>query len=86
MIDCCFGDQLDNRLKDQFVVSLWSDQIKMKYFEDKDKALADIVKKARYMELVNRESISSKPAPTSSFSVDQGHLGTSQTRLILRGV
>ena len=42
-IDCGFRDQLDNRLKDQFVVGLRSDQIKMKLLEDEDKALADIV-------------------------------------------
>ena len=52
-IDCGFGDQLDNRLKDQFVVGLRFDQIKMKLLEDEDKALADIVNRARDLELVN---------------------------------
>ena len=33
-IDCGFGDQLDNRLKDQFVVGLRSDQIKKKLLEE----------------------------------------------------
>ena len=61
-IDCGFGDQLNNRLKDQFVVGLRSDQIKKKLLKDEDRALADIGKKARDLELVNRESISSKPA------------------------
>ena len=84
-IDCGFGDQLDNRLKDQFVVGLRSDQIKKKLFEDEDKALADIVKKARGLELVNRESSSSKSAPTSAFSAHQVHSGTNQTRFIPRG-
>ena len=54
-IDFGFGDQLDNRLKDQFVVGLRSDQIKKKLFENEDKALADIVNRARDLELVNRE-------------------------------
>ena len=55
-IDCGFGNQLNNRFKDQFVVGLRSDQIKKKLLEDEDRALADIGKKARDLELVNRES------------------------------
>ena len=43
-IDCGFGDQLDNRLKTQFVVGLRFDQIKKNFLEDEDRALADIVK------------------------------------------
>ena len=39
-IDCGFGDQLDNCLKDQFIVDLRSDQIKKKLFKNEDKALA----------------------------------------------
>ena len=73
-IDCGFGNQLDNRLKDQFVVGLRSDQIKKKLLEDEEKALADIVKRARDLELVNRESTSSKPAPTSSYSAKSSSL------------
>ena len=53
-IDCGYGDKLDNRFKDQFVVGLRSDQIKEKLLEDEDKALADIVKRARDLKLVNR--------------------------------
>ena len=75
-IDCGFGDQLDNRLKDQFVVGLKSDQIKRKLLEDEDKSLADTVKRARDLELVNKESVSSKPAQTSSFSAHQVHRGS----------
>ena len=52
-IDYGFGDHLDNRLKDQFIVGLRSDQIKKKLLEDEDKALADIVKRALHLELVN---------------------------------
>ena len=52
------GDQLDNRLKNQYVVGLKSDQIK-KLLEDKIKKLADIVKRVRTIELVNRDSTSS---------------------------
>ena len=74
-IDCGFGDQLDNRLKDQFVVGLRSDQIMKKLREDEEKALADIVKKARDIELVNRESSSSKSAPTSEFLAHQVRSG-----------
>ena len=33
LIDCGFGDKLDNRLKDQFVVGLRSDQLKKKLLE-----------------------------------------------------
>ena len=83
-IDCGFGDQLDNRLKDQFVVGLRSDQIKKKFLEDEDRALADIVKKARDLELVNRESTSSKPAQTLSFSAHQVHSGSNQPRFFPR--
>ena len=72
-IDCGFGYQLDYRLKDQFVVGLRSDHIKKKLLEDEDRALANIVKKARDLEQVNRESTSSKPAQTSSFSAHQVH-------------
>ena len=84
-IDCCFGDQLDNRLKNQFVVGLRSDQIMKKLREEEEKALSDIVKKARDLELVNRESRSSKSAPTSEFSAQQVRSGTNQTRFIPRG-
>ena len=54
-IDCGFGDQLEHRLKDQFVVGIKSDQIKRKLLEDEDKSLADTVKSARDLELVNKE-------------------------------
>ena len=59
-MDCGVGDQLDNRLKDQFVIGLRSDHIKKKLLEDEDKDLADILKRARALELVNREHSSSK--------------------------
>ena len=78
-IDFGFGDQLDNRLIDQFVVGLMSDQIKKTLLKDEDSALADIVKRARDLELVNRESTSSKSAPTSSYSANQVRSGTYQT-------
>ena len=44
-MDCGFENQLDNCLKDQFVVGLKFDQIKKKLLEDEDRALADIIKK-----------------------------------------
>ena len=81
-IDCGFDDQLDNRIKDQFVVGHRSDQIKKKLLDDKDKAFADIEKTARDIKLINRESGSSKLAPTSAFSAHQVCSGTNQTRLI----
>ena len=59
-INCCFGDQLDNRFKDQFVISLQSDNIKKKLFEDKNKDLRDILKRVRALELVNCGHSSSK--------------------------
>ena len=59
-MDCGFSDQLDNSLKDQFVICLRSDQIKEKLLEDEDKDLADILKRARALELVDREHSSSK--------------------------
>ena len=65
-MDCGFGDQLDNRLKDQFVIGLRSDQIKTKLLEDEDKDLADILMKARALELVDREHTSSKSASHSA--------------------
>ena len=83
-IDCGFGDKLDNRLKDQFVVGLRSEQIKNKLFEDEDRVLANIVKKARDLEQVNRESTSSKPAQTSSFSSHQVQTGSKQPRCFPR--
>ena len=61
-IDCGFGDQLDNRLKDQFVIVLKSEQIKNKLLGNEDKSLTDTVKRSRDLKLVNNESVSSKPA------------------------
>ena len=52
-IDCGFGDKLDNRIKDQFVVGLRSDQIRKRLLEDENKALADIVKRARNLEQIS---------------------------------
>ena len=57
-----FGDQLASRLTDQFVIGLRSDHIKQKLFEDEDRDLADILKKARALELVDREHSSIKSA------------------------
>ena len=87
-IDCEFGTQLDSRLKEQFVVGLRADNIKKRLLEDEDKALAEIVKKARDLELVNRETSSSKPATasaSSTFSSNQVRSGTSVPRFALRG-
>ena len=42
-MDCDFSDQLDNRLKDQFVIGLRSNHIKKKLLEDEDRDLADIL-------------------------------------------
>ena len=85
-IDCGFGDQLGNRLTDQFVVGLRSDLIKKKLIEDEDKALADIINRARDLGLVNRESNSSKSAAqTSSFSAHQVCSGSGYNRFISRG-
>ena len=64
-MDCGFGDQLDNRLKDQFVIGLRSDHINKKLLEDEDIDLACILKKARALELVDREHSSSKSATHS---------------------
>ena len=83
-IDCGVGDKLDNLFKDQCVVGLRSDQIKKKLLEDEDKALADIVKRAQDLELVNRESTSSKSAITSSFLPHQVFSRTDQNRFIPR--
>ena len=65
-MDCGFGDQLESRLKDQFVIGLRSDHIKKKLLEDEDRDLADILKKARALELVDREHSSSKSASNYS--------------------
>ena len=73
-MDCGFGDQLDNRLKDKFFIGLRSDHIKPKLFEDEDIDLAEILKKARAIELVDCERSSSKSA---SHSVAQ-HVRTSR--------
>ena len=73
-MDCGFGDQLDNRLKDQFVIGLRFDHIKKKLLEDADRALTDILKKARALELVDREHSSSK---STSHSAAQ-HVRTSR--------
>ena len=59
-MDCGVGDQLENRLKDQFEIGLRSDHIKKKLLEDKDQDLANLLKKARALELVDREDSSSK--------------------------
>ena len=83
-IDCGFGDQLDHRLKDQFVVGLKSDQIKRKLLEDEDKSLADTVKRARDLELVNKESVSSKPSQTSSVSAYHVRQGFNESRFTPR--
>ena len=80
-----FGNLLDIRFTDQFLVGLKSNQIKKKLLEDEDKAVADIVKKARYLEQVNRESSSSKSALTLAFLAIQVRSGTNQTRFILLG-
>ena len=81
-IDCGLGDELDSRLKDHIVVSFRSNQIKKKLLKDEDKALADIVKKARDLEQVNRKSSSSKSAPISAFSAHQVRSDTNVTRYI----
>ena len=65
-MDCGFGDQIDSRLKDQFVIGLRFDHIKKKLLEDENRDLADILKKARALELVDREQSSSKSASHSA--------------------
>ena len=67
-MDCQFGDQLEPRLKDQFVVGLKSEHIKKKLLEDEDRALADIISKARALELVDREHHASRAATSSNSS------------------
>ena len=74
-MDCGFGDQLENRLKDQFVIGLRSDHIK-KLFENEDKDLADILKNVRSLELVDREHSSSKSMFTHS---DTQHIRASRS-------
>ena len=64
LIDCGFSDKLDNCFKHIFVVGLMSNQIKKKLLDNENKALADIVKKARDLKLVNRQSTLSKSAST----------------------
>ena len=49
-MDCGFGDQIDSRLKDHLVIGFRSDHIKKQLLED-DRDLADILKKARALEL-----------------------------------
>ena len=73
-MDCGFGDQLDNRQTDQFVIGLRSDHIKKKLLEDEDKDLGDILKRARALELVDREHSSSK----SSYHAAAQHVRTSR--------
>ena len=75
-MDCGFGDQLESRLKDQFVIGLRSDHIKKKLLEDEDRDLADILKKARALELVDREHSSSKSVLTHS---DTQHIRSSRS-------
>ena len=76
-MDSGFGDQLENRLKDQFLIGLRSDHIiKKKLLEDKDKDLADIFTKVRALELVDREHSSSKSMLTHS---DTQHIRTSRS-------
>ena len=75
-MDCGFGDQLENRLKDQFVIGLRSDHIKKKLLEDEGRDLADILKKARALELVDREHSSSK---SISNHTDSQHVQTSRS-------
>ena len=65
-MDCGFGNKLENRLKDQFLIGLHSDHIKKKLQEDEDRDLADILKKARALELVDREHSSSKSVSHST--------------------
>ena len=65
-MDCGFGEQLDNRRKDQFFINLLSDHIKNKLLEEEDRDLANILKKARALELVDRERSSSKSTSHSS--------------------
>ena len=65
-INCGFCNQLDNRLKYQIVIGLRSDHIKKKLLEDENRDLADIHKKARALELVDREHSSSKSASHSA--------------------
>ena len=64
-MDCDVGDQLDNRLKDHFVIGLRSDHIKEKLLEDEDRDLADL-KKARALVLVDREHSLSKAGSHSA--------------------
>ena len=59
-MDCGFDDQLENRLKDIFVIGMRSDHIKKMLLDNEDKDLRDILKKARALELVDNEHISSK--------------------------
>lgn len=67
-LDCAFGGENDNRLKDQFVLCLHADHIKKKLLEDEDRSLADVLKKARDLELIDREHNASKAVISGSAS------------------
>ena len=75
-MDVGFGDQFEGRLKHQFVIGLRSDYIKKKLFENEDRDLADIIKKARALELMDREHSSSK---SISNHTDTQHVRTSRS-------
>ena len=59
-MDFGFGEQLDNRLDNQFVIGKRFDHIKNKLLEDEDKDLGDILKRARALDLVDRKHSLSK--------------------------
>ena len=84
-IDCAFGTHLESRLKEQFVVGLKAENIKKRFLEDEDKAIAEIVKKAQDLELVNRKTSSSKPATASSSFIYKVRLGTTESQAPVRG-
>ena len=54
-VDCRFGTQLDDRLKDQFVAGISNDSIRKKLLDMESKPLADLVKRARELEIVDRD-------------------------------
>ena len=54
-VDCKFGDQLNDHLKDQFVRGVRSDAVRKKLLDMEDANFTDILKRARELEILDRD-------------------------------
>lgn len=54
-IDCKFGGQLDDRLKDQFILGVRSESTRKKLLDMEDSSLTELLKKARALEIIERD-------------------------------